>query len=597
MKQTLTFICLLLGLNSFAQVSQNSPGASTAPKLTLSPRLQSYNKNGGPIKKGDTVYVALNYVNNGSSLRNLYLDFQHQINAYDLIGVDFPTPGSQGSALPTGTSTSFTNYYYPGYYFNNNNNNNTEDGWLNANNASYGYVNGGQKSINRVQLQFATAGGNNTNLADGLLANLKFLIKQTGAGYTYDSVYMNFAYGWNAAGNTQTVWMPKPKGMWIGVDSTSNALINGLYKTNATLYNSGITPQLAVLDSGTSNVVFSQAVPNNGVFTVAQQVAINKPYQFKTAILADSVPSMLAKAVTVSDYTMAQQEFIHQNLDGTYTNSNMKSGITWIAADVNMDGKFDGGDLNKIFAQAVGADTIYKPAAGSAFYLPVFTSSEYDSLTYSNWTSALNHYTANFKTADTAKSVTLKYIIPGDINRSHSSLVETASGVVANASAKPQTGTISSFSVAPMAVNTATDVIPTIDVTLNNTTVTSNSITVPFTTDAKGSKITALQFEVVYDATQIKFEEIQSFLPNTWYVFANSQTGKVRFGAIDRELKSPYGGIAIPFTLRFSSIGNGVDLNTKIKVTSAMDAADGFGNQLGINLNTTSIRLTGYNNF
>ena len=596
MKHLLTSLFLLVGLYSFAQVSPNSPGAQTAPKLTMSPRVQNYNKNGGSIKKGDTVYVALTYQNNNSTIRNFYLDFQHQINAYDLIGIDFPTAGAQGSALPAGTSSTFTNYYYPGYYYNNNNNNNTEDGLVNANYANYGYVNGGQKSINRFNLQFATAGGNTTNLGDGTLANLKFLIKQTGAGYSYDSVFMNFAYGWSAAGSTQTVWMPKPKGMWIGVDSTSNALINGLYKTNATLYNSGISPQIAVLDSGTNTVVYSQTIPNNGVFTVAQQVLVNKPYQFKTAVLADSVPSMLAKAVTVSDYTMAQQEFIHQNLDGTYTNSNMKSGITWIAADVNMDGKFDGADLNKLFAQAVGADTIYKPAAGSAFYLPVFTSADYDSLKYSNWTTALNHYTANFKTADTAKNLTLKYIIPGDINRSHSSLVETASGVIANA-AKPQTGFISAFSVAPTAVNTATDILPTIDVTLNNNTVTSNSITIPFTTDAKGSKITALQFEIVYDPAQIKFEEIQSFLPSSWFIFANSQSGKVRFGAIDRELKNPYGGIAIPFTLKFSSIGNGVDINTRIKVTSAMDAADGFGNQLGINLNTTTIKLTGYNNF
>ena len=178
MKHLLTSLFLLVGLYSFAQVSPNSPGAQTAPKLTMSPRVQNYNKNGGSIKKGDTVYVALTYQNNNSTIRNFYLDFQHQINAYDLIGIDFPTAGAQGSALPTGTSSTFTNYYYPGYYYNNNNNNNTEDGLVNANYANYGYVNGGQKSINRINLQFATAGGNTTNLGDGTLANLKFLIKQ-----------------------------------------------------------------------------------------------------------------------------------------------------------------------------------------------------------------------------------------------------------------------------------------------------------------------------------------------------------------------------------------------------------------------------------
>ena len=58
-----------------------------------------------------------------------------------------------------------------------------------------------------------------------------------------------------------------------------------------------------------------------------------------------------------------------------------------------------------------------------------------------------------------------------------------------------------------------------------------------------------------------------------------------------------YAEYKIPFKLKFSTIGNGVDILTSVRVSQLMDAADQKGNQLDINLNSTQIKLTGYNNF
>ena len=77
----------------------------------------------------------------------------------------------------------------------------------------------------------------------------------------------------------------------------------------------------------------------------------------------------------------------------------------------------------------------------------------------------------------------------------------------------------------------------------------------------------------------------------------NSVDGKIKFGAIDQEEKTPINGNSIPFKLKFSTIGNGVDILTSVKVSPTMDASAVKGSQLGINLNTTQIKLTGYNNF
>jgi hypothetical protein len=80
-------------------------------------------------------------------------------------------------------------------------------------------------------------------------------------------------------------------------------------------------------------------------------------------------------------------------------------------------------------------------------------------------------------------------------------------------------------------------------------------------------------------------------------VFASSKDGRVKFGALDKNNTESITGTKIPFKLKFTTIGNGVDILTSVRVSQLMDAADQKGNQLDINLNSTQIKLTGYNNF
>jgi hypothetical protein len=136
-----------------------------------------------------------------------------------------------------------------------------------------------------------------------------------------------------------------------------------------------------------------------------------------------------------------------------------------------------------------------------------------------------------------------------------------------------------------------------IDVNLSNQTVTSNVIEIPVNIDTKGNSVGGLQLEFIYDPNKIKFEELASTLPSSWYVFANSKNGVVKFGALDQNNSNPIKGTNMPFKLKFSTIGNGVDVLTSLKVSQTMDAADNKGNQLGVVLNMTNIKLTGYNNF
>ena len=194
----------------------------------------------------------------------------------------------------------------------------------------------------------------------------------------------------------------------------------------------------------------------------------------------------------------------------------------------------------------------------------------------------------------------LKYLLWGDVNRSHSSQVVTVSNgtstIQTNALKSLNTNTAFKTMSTNSLINTPNN-IPSINVNLSNLTVTSNSVEIPINVVTNGNSVSGLQFEFNYDPTKIKFEELAPTLSNSWYIFANSVDGKVKFGAIDRESKTPINGSVVPFRLRFSTIGNGVDILTSVKISPTMDASSANGTQLGINLNTTQIKLTGYKNF
>jgi len=582
MKYFLTFLLSLGLLSSYAQ----------NPELKISPNIISGNISGGSIKKNDTVSLSLVYKAAAQkSVRSFYLDFQHQITAINMIDIVFPTAGAQGSGVPQGAEMTYQNQYYPGYYFNRNANNTTESGQQNSNYASYFYTQGGNKAINRIWVVC------NQDLVDGAIANLRFKITEVAAGFSYDSIYYNFAqaFSGNYGGTYWDVKMPKPNSAWVDVLATSNSLINGNLKLSDNL-TQGYTPKIIIADSAT-NVVKATLTPAvNGDFTVTSQVLPNTAYKVYVAITSDSLPATLTKAVTVSDYTAASTEFIKQNLDGSFTNSNIASGIGFLGADINGNKTLDGGDLTGLFAQVTGADTIFTATAGQSTYnLPAFLSSVYDTLTLAGYKGLSDLYTINFKTADTAKSLNIRYIVPGDVNRSHSSLRTQANNVTTYSKNGLKLSIPSAANVG--FPNTSATNVATIDVNVDNQTVTSNTIEIPFNVDTKGSKVSALQFEVVYDVTKVKFEELKSSLPNSWYIFANSQDGKVKFGAIDKDFKNAIQGAASPFKLKFSTLENGLDINTRIKITYNLDASDDKGNQLGINLNSNSIKLTGYNNF
>lgn len=197
----------------------------------------------------------------------------------------------------------------------------------------------------------------------------------------------------------------------------------------------------------------------------------------------------------------------------------------------------------------------------------------------------------------------LKYLLWGDVNRSHSSQVVTFDGT---SSSVVQTNAVNSleynesFSSQAMKMSSQMESLAetkTLDVSFSNLTVTSNSIEVPVTIDTKGADVSGLQFEFKYDPTKLKFEELLVNLPNTWYTFVNKTAGRVKFGALERQGDASVKGVSVPFKVKFSTLQNGLDIFTVIRVSQVMDASEKNGIQMNINLNSDKIKLVGYNNF
>jgi hypothetical protein len=247
-------------------------------------------------------------------------------------------------------------------------------------------------------------------------------------------------------------------------------------------------------------------------------------------------------------------------------------------------------------------------ALQAEFDFVVSPSNAWGAITKSNWKTITMPRTY-FKTGvlGTNASLNLKYLLWGDVNRSHSSQVVTSSNGVStiktNAIPSLQTNILFNETSTKMANATNGPYLNTliaytsIDVNIPNVTVTSNNFEIPVSVDAKGNQVTGLQLEFSYNPSLVKFEDLATFVPSGWYIFANTKEGVVKFGALDQNKQGSITGVSTPFKLKFSTIGAGIDVATSVKVSTVMDASDINGNQLGINLNSTQIKLTGYNNF
>lgn len=691
---------LLLSLTSFGQIKFKFPDTRVLTDI-----------NGGVIDRGDQFDVIVQANGNGDAVtRQLMFDFQYDQINFEIVSVNHTGTGGNGGILPAGSNIQLAWQNYPHYtYAGNSTFTNGTQRYVS--NATYTYNPSGSNAILRATITWSTNSAMPFTSYDRMLI-VRFRLKASSTANSFNPTKLNFVAGWNSQGAGVATFMDTPLTTEVIMNQNTGKLITAKVDANTNLLN--LTSLRVSFRDTLTNASQNFNVLSNGNVDINQSLlSENKVYEVSVMHETDKLNTIYNNAITISDFTSAQGEFVTMGLDGS-KGQTINSGQSLYAADINRNKSIDGGDLPKLLSQVVGIDALvtvpngYTQGSGGYMSLPTWMSTdattiagqvewaiitpnhysqnvsrilvdmrEFDAtytpekikslqifdlyvgpvefvskdgtwatfripsgisigtstytpyirninggpdfglraeftfndspsnswgaITTTNWNS-FDYPKTYIKTGTIGTNTTLdlKYLLWGDVNRSHSSQVVVSNNGVASVVSRASNSLKSNTAFRTMStesfINTP-NTVPAIDVNLSNVTVTSNNIEIPVNVTTNGNFVTGLQFQFDYDPTKIKFEELSPNIPNTWYLFVNSVDGKIKFGAIDQGEKSPINGNSIPFKLKFSTIGNGVDILTSVKVSPTMDASAVKGSQLGINLNTTQIKLTGYNNF
>jgi len=700
MKNLLLISFFLISFTSFGQIKFKFPDTRVLTDIS-----------GGVIDRGDQFDVIVQANGNSDAVtRQLMFDFQYDQINFEIVSVNHTGTGGNGGILPAGSNIQLAWQNYPHYtYAGNSTFTNGTQRYVS--NATYTYNPSGSNAILRATITWSTTSAMPFTSYDRMLI-VRFRLKAASTANSFNPTKLNFVAGWNGQGAGVATFMDTPLTTEVIMNQNTGKLITAKVDANTNLLN--LTSLRVSFRDTLTNASQNFNVLSNGNVDINQSLlSENKVYEVSVMHETDKLNNIYNNAITISDFTSAQGEFVTMGLDGS-KGQTINSGQSLYAADINRNKSIDGGDLPKLLSQVVGIDALvtvpngYTQGSGGYMSLPTWMSTDattiagqvewaiitpnhysqnvsrilvdmrefdatytpekikslqifdlyvgpvefvskdgtwatfripsgisIDTSTYTPYIRNINGgpdfglraeftfndspsnswgaiTTTNWNSFDFPKTyiktgtigtntvVDLKYLLWGDVNRSHSSQVVVSNNGVASVVSRASSSLKSNTSFRTMStesfINTP-NTVPSIDVNLSNVTVTSNNIEIPVNVTTNGNLVTGLQFQFDYDPTKIKFEELSPNVPNTWYLFVNSVDGKIKFGAIDQGEKTPLNGNVVPFKLKFSTIGSGVDILTSVKISSTMDASAVKGSQLGINLNTTQIKLTGYNNF
>jgi len=531
MKKLLTLLAVLISYASFAQ----QPSIGHFQQLAT-------------VKRGDTLDVAWYYQPIASKdVRTFQVDFQYKKRL--LTHVSTTVDVAFATQTPYIDYKQFDNAKYSGYTAGN-----------------YTYVSDTAWTVARNYLILAS--GNQIGSQAYIIHN-KYKINSVEANFVSDSITINWARLFTQDGNTIGDNVANLTNKSMSVFLKGNLTISGKIWIAANMTSK---PTILAIDPTTGIVASSVAPDPQGNYTL-DNIEQNTRYKIQALFPANDLTIIRDNAVTISDGAKVYDEFVNTDVNQVYTRQYLKSGLSYLQADINKSAGLDGGDAYGIYASVAGLKPI-----DTAGLIKLFTATEYDNLVlgenqWSSWPAYLDRLNFVYDSIGTANLVVnLKYAIVGDVNRSHSSPVFDANNQEV------------------VAFNTVGNLNVNIPNTFANV---GEPLYVPMNVSTNGLQNASLQFEMTYDRTKVKFEEIVSNIQGPWlqYVNHDAQTGTIRFGGMNNQNTGYITGNYMPFKLKFSPIGNN-DITSYIKVRKLMDAADQNGDRFNIVLQSDIVALS-----
>ena len=531
-------LLLLAGLliSSFSIFAQSNPSIGHFQQLAT-------------VKRGDTLEVAWYYqpVAN-TDIRSFQVDFQYKKQL--LTHISTTVASTYNSQTPYVDYKQFDNYKYNSY-----------------SNGAYNYTTDTSWTVARNYLILAS--GNAISSNSYIIYN-KYKINDVQSNFASDSVTVNWARLFKVDGTSIGDNVANLTNKKLAIYLKGNFTISGKVWLAA---NMTAKPTVVATEFNSGLIASSIVVNNDGTYTLPN---IEEQTKYKISVLfpQDSLTNIRDYAVTITDGTKTYDEFTKTDVSQQYSKLYLKSGLAYLQADINKTGTLDGGDAYGIYASVSGLKKI-----DTANLISVFHAAEYDSLVLgqNQWTTWANYINRGEFVVDSVQTsnltVNLKYMILGDVNRSHSSPVFNQSGTEV----------------------LAYNIIGNMDVNIPDTyTAAGQPLFVPFNVSFADNKQNAgLQFEMKYDPTKVKFEEIVSNIQGPWlqYVTHDEQNGIVRFGGMNNQNSGFLTGNSTPFKLKFSPIGNN-DITSNIYVRRLMDASDVNGDPFAITLASDRVTIS-----
>jgi len=500
------------------------------------------------VKRGDTLDVAWYYQPVASKdVRTFQVDFQYKKRL--LTHIETTVDVAFATQTPYIDYKQFDNFKYSNYSAGNYNY--TQDtAWTTARN------------------YLILASGNQIG-SNAYVIHNRYKINSVEANFASDSITINWARLFTQDGLTIGDNVANLTNKNLAIFLKGNLTISGKVWLAANMTSK---PTVLAIDPITGIVASSKAVANDGTYTLDN---IDENTRYKLDV---KFPSPLAtirdNAVTIADAVKTYDEYTVTDVNQVFSRQYLKNGLAYLIADVNKTGTLDGGDPYSIYASVSGLKPI-----DTTQLINVFTKNTYDSLAlgvnqWNDWSGYINGVTYIFDSVGTVNltGVDIKYFILGDVDRTHSSPVYDAGGALV---ARP-------------------NYIGNLNVSIPNVTApTGQAMYANFNINTNGIKNDGLQFEMRYDPTKVKFEEMISNIQGPWlqYLTHDDANGIIRFGGMNNQVLGSLVGNVTPFRLKFSPIGTN-DIMTNVYVRSLMDAADKNGDHFNINLQSDYVVLT-----
>ena len=336
----------------------------------------------------------------------------------------------------------------------------------------------------------------------------------------------------NISNGTTTLYIDMRKFGAIGANSVSHITLLDVYNGPVTFLGNDATWARYTIPSTLPNVTNgtstnSQYIRNAGygdyAFMCEVSFALNNEYKQHGIELSytnqTDLNTLYNSIVTVSDVFIAFKELSNGGIFGNQSGLEFTNGIQFMNADVDRNGIFNEADTYKLLQHLTGVQPLTDNTL-LTFLMKLYSKSEYDAITKSNWNTQFNYtrslfpFSLNTGTLNNTYNTNVTWL--GDVNLSHSAQ-QTVSSVATN-----------SFRTMSLSTNSISNEI---NASLMGENIGGNVI-ITISIDPLQQELVGTQFQLNYDNTSLEFRKVEFTTKGNPTNFGTDKGSYVKIGSL-----------------------------------------------------------------